>query len=110
MFLAYASTWSPSSLVAALRTADQAALRAALRVLRMEDAAAAWGVPYTERGIVASVVYDTQGVHLPAKRVMREGGWVWERRKHIAYISNLVVASGARRCASRVALAICSAH
>lgn len=87
------------ALLSVLRAADRATLLAVLEVLSLQEAAPAWCVGHADRGILASVVYDTQGVHLPARRVMREGTLVWERRKHIAYISNLVVAAGARRCA-----------
>lgn len=71
--------------------------RALLQALEWEGAEENWGVPYQERGIVGAVVYDTLGMHLPAKRMRVGTKWIWKRRTNIAYISNLAVAPGARR-------------
>jgi hypothetical protein len=77
------------------RRVRNALLKLVLAAVNCPEATAAWGISHAERGLVGVIVFDTLAFHVPAVWL---GKNKWQRRHNIAYISNVAIAPGCRRC------------
>lgn len=77
-----------------MKAAQNACMRGLLAAMEWDEAWGAWGVPIQERGIIGTACVDTLGYHVASD--FSDGKW--SRRENVAYISNMAVAPGCRRC------------